>query len=180
MGADLAVTIVENDVSPTVVAGTRAISMGEAELVYIVLGAPCPFSANRGYFAIWSDERIDLRALGMELSATGRACISWKSEHGGVAGYLIFERGQEVANEADAGDDYLYLPSRGVEKAFGVELGIDEESRLAYPDLLFDEKVSCFRVVPSRGEVVAEGPETIRRLLEEEMEVEPVLPLDIW
>ena len=180
MGADLAVVFVEHDDLPSTIAGSAAVSESEAKHIFVVLGPPCEASANRPYFAIWSDERVDLRSLGVELSTASRVCISWKSEHGGVAGYVVFEHGQEIADESDSGDDYLLLPSRGVEGAFGVDLGLDDEARLAYPELLFDDRAVCVGVSPRTAQVSHESPATIQRLFEDELEGEPLQPLDTW
>ncbi len=180
MGCDLAVAFSEHEFSAEDIARSLSASGTEATAVYLVLGRRDPRAAERPFFALWSDERVDLPALCRGLSAHGRICVSWKSEHGGVAGYITYDRGREVARESSSSDEYLLLPSRGVERAFGASLDLADDARLGFPEVLLDARVTCFHVAPSTGATAAMPPSTVDQLLEEELAVEPVLPLDIW
>jgi hypothetical protein len=178
MGCDLAVTILDRDISPEQLAQASVVAGSGARRIYLVSGPRRPESAGRPYFAIWSDEHIDLAALGRELSVRGKVCIAWKSEHGGVAGVLAYADGNEITNASDSGDEYLFTPSRGVEQTFGVSLELTTDARLAYPDLLLDSEVSCFEITPAGGPVVAIPADAVTKLLEDEFDADPVLPVD--
>jgi hypothetical protein len=125
-----------------------------------------------------ADEQIDLTALALELSMRGQVCIAWKSEDAGVAGVLACDNGKEVTNLCSAGDEYLLVPSQGVEQVLGATLGLTSEAGLAYPDLLLDGEVACFLIAPADGSVVALPADTVTKLLEDELDAEPVPPLD--
>jgi hypothetical protein len=178
MGCDVAVTILDRDISPEELAQASVVAGSGARRIYLVSGPRRPESAGRPYFAIWSDEHIDLAALGRELSVRGKVCIAWKSEHGGVAGVLAYANGNEVTNASDSGDEYLFTPSAGVERAFDVSLELTSSARLAYPDLLLDSEVRCFALTPAGGPVGALPPDTVMKLLEDELDADPVLPVD--
>jgi hypothetical protein len=181
MGCDLAVAFTEHEFTAEDIVGSLSTAGTGATVVYLVMGGRRDSgSGERSFFALWSDERVDLMALCAALSARGRICVAWKSEHGGVAGYVTFDEGREVANESSSGGDYLLLPSQGVERAFSLSLGLADDARITFPEALLDGSVACVSVEPGTGTKVAQPPGTVDRLLEEDLDVEPVLPLDIW
>lgn len=125
---------------------------------------------------------MDLPGLCAELSEhISPICVAWKSEHGGVAGYLIFTNGSETQNVAASDGDYLLLPSRGVEQAFGASLQLGEGDQYGFPELLLDETVSCYLLRQATGGRMASPlpPDTVTRLLEADVEAEPVLPVEM-
>jgi hypothetical protein len=112
---------------------------------------------------------------------TSPICIAWKSEHGGVAGYLIFTNGAETQNVSASDGDYLLLPSRGIEQGLGASLRLAEGDRYGLPELLLDQAISCYLIRPATlGRTASPlAPETVTRLLESDVEAEPVLPVEM-
>jgi hypothetical protein len=112
---------------------TPALASTAAKAIYLALGPARGESGGRPYFALWASEPVDLAGLCAELSRqVSGVCVAWKSEHGGVAGYLIFRDGAQTQNVAESAVDYLLLPSRGVEEAFATSLALAQEDRLGF------------------------------------------------
>lgn len=181
MGIDLAVCFTERAVSVEQIIRTTALRVPTVEKVYVIMGAPQERSGRRNFFALWSDEPISLQQICKELSEEiSPICIAWKSEHGGVGGYLSYRDGAEVSNIADSGNNYLLLPSEGVENTFGIALPLTPDDRYSFPELLLDVGVLCFRIEMASRRVVNIPSSTITNLMEDELDTEPVLPIDIW
>ena len=153
---------------------------GEARVVYLVLGTPRAKSAGQMFFSLWSDGDVSLPRLCEFLSRTrSPICLAWKAEHGGTGGYLVFENGKEVSDIA-RDEDYLRLPSEGVELTFGRTLDLSERERLSYPESLLREDVLCFRLAPKAGESSAVPSTIVKELREYDIVgMEPVLPVDL-
>lgn len=181
MGVDLAVCFTRTRVTAERILETHALEAAQVGVVYLAQGAPRPQSGNKPYFALWADAPIDLHYLCRELSVdVSPICVAWKVEHGGVAGYVTYEDGRIVDDVADDGDEYLRLPSQGVEIAFGVELQLTPDSRLFFPDDLLDDEITCFRLEGTEHSVVPVPSDTLVPLLESRLDVEPILPVDTW
>jgi hypothetical protein len=182
VGVDIAVCFAERELSADSFLRARALSSSGADAVYLALGPARPESGGRPFFSLWASQRVDLPGLCAELSERiSPICIAWKSEHGGVAGYLIFTNGAETQNVSASDGDYLLLPSRGVEHAFGASLQLAEGDRYGFPELLLDEKASCYLLRQvTRGRTASPlAPDTVTRLLEADVEAEPVLPVEM-
>jgi hypothetical protein len=182
VGVDIAVCFAERELSADTFLRARALSSSGADAVYLALGRARHESGDRPFFSLWANEPVDLPGLCAELSERiSPICIAWKSEHGGVAGYLIFTNGAETQNVAASNGDYLLLPSRGVEQAFRASLQLAEEDRYGFPELLLDETVSCYLLRQATGGRTASplAPDTVTRLLEADFEAEPVLPVEV-
>ena len=106
-------------------------------------------------------------------------CIAWKSEHAGVAGYLAYRSGEETDNVTSSGGDYLLLPSRGVESVSGGAMALTDEQRLMFPELLLDGRERCYLLGSRSGDLVPSAPGTVTQLLEADLDVEPVLPVEM-
>lgn len=182
MGVDIAVCFTERELSIDSFLRTRALSNSAADAVYLALGPARGESGRRPFFSLWASEPVDLAGLCAELSEqVSPTCIAWKSEHGGVAGYLIFKNRAESQDVAESANDYLLLPSRGVEQAFAASLELAEEDRYGFPELLLDDKVSCYLLRRGAAGRTASQlpPDTVTRLLEAGVEAEPVLPVEM-
>jgi hypothetical protein len=182
VGVDIAVCFAERELSADSFLKARALSNSGADSVYLALGPARPESGDRPFFSLWASQGVDLPGLCAELSEhISSICIAWKSEHGGVAGYLVFRNGAEIQNVAASDGDYLLLPSRGVEQAFGGSLQLADEDRYGFPELLLDETVSCYLLRPASEARTAFplASNTVTRLLEADVEAEPVLPVEM-
>jgi hypothetical protein len=181
VGVDIAVCFAERELSVEPFLKARALSNSGADAVYLTVGPARPESGGRPFFSLWANQPVDLPGLCAELSERiSPICIAWKSEHGGVAGYLIYTNGAETQNVAASDGDYLLLPSRGVEQAFGALLQLAEAERYGFPEVLLDKTVSCYLLRPATGGRTASplGSDTVIRLLEADVEAEPVLPVE--
>jgi hypothetical protein len=182
VGVDIAVCFAERELSADTFLRARALSISAADAVYLALGRARPESGGRPFFSLWANEPVDLPGLCAELSERiSPICVAWKSDHGGVAGYQIFTNGAETQNVAAANGDYLLLPSRGVEETFRASLQLAEGDRYGFPELLLDETVSCYLLRQATGGRTASplAPDTVTRLLEADVEAEPVLPIEV-
>lgn len=158
----------------------RSVSGSGAGIVYLVLGKPSRHSGQKHYFSLWADSDIDLRWLCCEISrSAGLVLTAWKSEHGGVSGFLLHDSGQEVASDQDQSDEYLLTPLRAFSQAFGIAPDLPRHGEYAFPEIVFGSESRCYRFVNSeRGFVAVESePDTLEALIEDELEVEPVLPV---
>lgn len=182
MGVDIAVCFAERQLSADTFLRARTLSRLGPDAAYLALGPARPESGGRPFFSLWANEHVDLPGLCAELSERiSPICIAWKSEHGGVAGYLVFTDGAETQNIAASDGDYLLLPSRGVEQAFRASLPLEDEDRYGFPELLLDETVSCYLLRSATGGPTASpvARATITRLLEADVEADPVLPIEM-
>lgn len=180
MACDLSLCfLAEGAVPIEAIARSKAIQAAEAAVIHLAVGVPQDASGGKAFFGLWTMGRVDLTSLAAELSLRTAVCIVWKAEHGGVAGCLAYRNGEEVSNMADSGEDYLLLPSRGFEEAFGIVLPLDSSARLVFPEMLLDESVSCFRIEGAGTRVEPAAAGTLTALLEDDLNVEPVLPVEV-
>lgn len=152
-----------------------------AQTIFLFTGEARPLSGGRPFFGFWSDEWFDLAALAGEVSRVcGRLCLSWKLEHSGSGGYVIFSDGQRVKEERSENPDFVLYPAEGVEKAFRRFLQFaEEDDRVCFPEILLDDSgVQCSRVVREDGGIkLVPAPEAPReRMFHYGLDVEPVLP----
>lgn len=181
MGVDLAICFTNKLVTSEEIIQTAAIQSADVGVVYLVQGTPIDESGQKPFFALWSDGPINLHHLCAETSTRASpVCIAWKVEHGAVGGYVIYQDGVQINDVAATDEEYLLLPSVGVEIAYGIQLPLAPDDRYFFPDLLFDREVICFRYTPVDKRLSSVSNETAIQLLEGELNVEPVLPVDIW
>lgn len=148
--------------------------------LYLVEGVSSFSWSKKPFFTLWSDGDFDLNRLCEELSAqVSPVCLSWKSEHGAVGGYGVFSNGERLLNVAETGENYLFLPSRGLEETFGVQLSLplDANERLYFPEILLEEDLSCYLISTIDGSINRLDNNVILQLLEGDLDgVEPILP----
>ncbi|MFZ3047536.1 MAG: hypothetical protein WA151_16625, partial [Desulfatirhabdiaceae bacterium] len=149
--------------------------------IYLVTGNSGVGVPWTKFFALWADFSVDLEGLCLDMSKSYSAtlCIVWKSEHGGVAGYAVYRDGQKTCEERDSGENYLLLPAKGAEMAFQKPLGLDSGKRLLFPEILFDGNETCYLLDLDTGSLKALAQSTVTELLEDELDVEPVLPMEL-
>lgn len=171
---DVAVTFLDDIELSSIVRCIRAFANASTGL-YVLCGQPRPASANKMFFSLWSSADLSLIDICETLSeSAGLVCTVWKSEHGGVAGYVVHESGQLTKRHEESGDGYMMLPVRAMEKIFGRSLRFESEhDSLSFPEMLLSD-VRGFAL--ERDQVVELGPDLITSLLEFDLDAEPVLP----
>src|SRR5690242_11534598 len=134
MGVEVSVTFVSRLFEPEDI---FHVLKGAGGKTYFLIGRPCLESAHRPYFSIWSSTSIKLNEICEQLSKNfGPICTAWKAEHGGVGGYLIFERGTIVTEKTTDGSEYLSVPCQGVELCWGTKLNLSADRKISFPELL--------------------------------------------
>lgn len=181
MGCELAVCFSDKLVVPDEIGRALSVQAPSCEKAYLVSRTTDSVMPWTSFFALWTDVPVDLEGVCAFLSESHSAtiCVAWKSEHGGVAGYLVFRHGAKTDREENSADDYLLLPGKGVEVAFGEALVLDRDDRLVFPEIVLDRRVACHLINCVAGSLVAMPPDTVTQLLEDELSVEPVLPVGL-
>lgn len=181
MGCDLAICFSDVLLAPDDIAAVLRASPSGSAITYMVCGGAASKASWRSFFGLWADGSIDLQRLCESLSEAHSAtlCLAWKSEHGGVAGYFIFRGGSKTDHAEDSGDDYLLLPAEGVERAFRAPLALSDEERLIFPEMVLKGNELAYALDGSTGKLSAAGGATVTQLLEDDLEVEPVLPVEL-
>ena len=180
MGCDVAVGLLDIKLDSDSIGSVLVREALAAQTAYLVTGIPRSEWGPSFFFALWSDEPVDIETLCRDISATYSTTVllAWKSEHGGVAGYVIYENGEAKESIAESDDEYLFAASRGLEAAFGTRFALSNEERLCFPELLFDGRESCHLIEIPSGKLTSQEPDTTTRLLEDDLGVEPVLPFE--
>ncbi|MEM8532060.1 MAG: hypothetical protein AAGF95_14540 [Chloroflexota bacterium] len=143
------------------------------------MGTGRPESANKPFFALWSDGTVDIHAICLELSTrVSPICMAWKSEHGGVGGYFIYRDGVAVSRVERSDALYAGLPRQGVEATFGSTLPLNADESVVFPELLFDDAMACYLVKNGSQQALPVPSTVVRQLQEMDLVVEPVLPSD--
>jgi hypothetical protein len=182
MGVDIAVCFTPTHISCTALVETSAVQNSNVSELYIVQGFMHTLQRDIPFFALWADAPVDLHTLCSELSNTTHPLlITWKVEHGGVGGYVAYVQGNKAEDIASSDEEYIGLLTKGFETTFNTELPFSEEDRAFFPELLLDDDdVECFHVQQKGGTITAESHTTVIRLLEEDLAVQPIVPVDIW
>ena len=181
MGSEIALSFSDRLISENDFLDLDAIHASESRRIYIIVRHDVQGMPWRSLFGLWADGTVDLRAVCKGISAKRKAtiCLAWKSEHAGVAGYLVFEHGRETHDVADSGPGYLFVPATGVEISFGKSLDMSDSTRLGFPEVLIDGAERCYLLNPGAMKMMLAEPGVVQSLLEEELDVDPVLPVDL-
>lgn len=180
MGCDITVCFSDTIFTPDEIGMALMRQATLCQKVYIVLGTSPPPSTWSFFFTIWADAHMEIEAVSLLLSKLHSAtiCIAWKSEHGGVAGYRIIRNGIKTAEVEDSGDEYLLQPGIGVELAFGRKL-LNRNDWLIFPESELDSNVECYHLDRTAGNLTQLSSETITQLMEGDLEVEPIMPMEL-
>ncbi len=180
MAVDVAVCFSRNCPDETSILHAARKATVRSKRIYLLLGDPTPETVGVGFFSLWADDHVDLHDVARQLSeAAAPFCISWKAEHGGVAGFVIYDERGKVKEDTLEGDEYLYLPSRGFAQAFGSAVKLPEEDLVLFPELLLDEEMRGYRIDCKTGEVRKLKKQQILSILEGDTTAEPVLPVEL-
>jgi hypothetical protein len=146
-------------------------------IVYLVSDSPRPLSGNRPFFGLWASAPHCLTEICKRLSfKVERVYTCWKCEHGGVAGYRIYNNGLESA-ERDGSLEPMLLD--GFRECFGESLSIGEDKTLSFPELLLGEPLECWLFDFQSGTRSLQRNSVIKQLLEGDIGAEPVLLFEI-
>jgi len=179
MGCDIAVCFSGRRIGPEEIADTLRTVSPLIGRRYFILGSGKAEDPWQSFFSVWAEGSVDFVRLCESLSLREQAiiCAAWKSEHGGAAGFMIFRSGVPGEAEDRSGGDYLLLPSRGVEQAFGQALPMDDADRLVFPECVLDGSEQCYELRNMTPSLVV--PPITNLLVEDELGVEPVLPFEV-
>jgi hypothetical protein len=175
MGVDIAVNICAQMFTPAAIWDCIEINFGS---VYLISGSPGALSGNRPYFSLWSTESISLVDVCKRLSLkVERVYSCWKSDHGGVAGYRIYDKGLESAALEGSIEQSMLLD--GYHECFGEKLPISADKALLFPEALIADPLECWLLDSQSGKCLQQSKSIITQLLNGDIQAEPVLPFDL-
>jgi hypothetical protein len=149
-----------------------------SSIVYMISGSARPLSGNRPFFSLWAKHHVELPDTCKRLSfRVERVYTCWKCEHGGGAGYRIYDKGLELAEQDGASEPTLLL--EGFHECFGEPLSISKGKVAFFPEVLFDEPLECWLFDFESGRCSEQNSSIVKRLLESDIDAEPVFPFEL-
>lgn len=172
MGFDIAVCFLKNVVEVDVI--TQALPQNG--VCYLSYWQTSPISPDISHFVLWEEieESINLIEVCKEISrTTSPLYIGWKSEHGGIGGYSIIERGV-LAEHTYSETNYVYLAIEGFQKAFG-HRPVEEGDEHSFPEIALETPTEmCFIIKMGTASQIPN--DIITQLIEGDGNAEPVFP----
>lgn len=172
MAVDISLIFLDFSVASNRLADVAA-KVSDAHRIILCIGS----SPNR--ISLWSDGRFDIEAAACLLSESGSVCLVWKVEHADLAGWSTFKLGKALKRDLGPSDPILRDAIRIVESLLETSFGLDDF--WGFPDVLIDETMMSLQLSKSMTgyEILKLPQDTVINLLEGDLPLESVLPLDV-